>query len=265
MKKKYLTKLRPLELQIFIKKILRFKRKHFKTPDGRVYWIDTLSNLGMSLESEKSYEIAMSNTINDILGKGKTFIDIGANEGYFTILGSKLCGNEGKVISFEPQKKLLPIIMENIFSNSCCNVQLLPYGVGSNTENLKLQLFPDINSGAASFSTGYNFKMSFKKIRQRLYGFQISKVFKLDDLKDSLPNQIDLIKIDIEGFEYYALEGMKEILKERRVKNLLIELHHDALASMGLKVENISKFLSSENFIEKKIESNLNLYTLLDS
>jgi hypothetical protein len=98
------TKLRPVELRLFIKWLLRIKRKSIILPDGREYEVDPISDLGIKIMNGGEYEAEMTKLIASTLSNGDSFIDLGANEGYFSVLAGIKCGNKGKVYSIEPQK-----------------------------------------------------------------------------------------------------------------------------------------------------------------
>ena len=64
------NKLHPIELILFVKWLLRIKRKIFILPDGRAYFIDPISHLGLQLQKNIIYESDMSNAISNILNNG---------------------------------------------------------------------------------------------------------------------------------------------------------------------------------------------------
>ena len=77
----------------------------------------------------------------------------------------------------------------------------------------------------------------------------INKNIEVDiiDIKKILNDyqKIDLIKIDIEGFEYEAILGSKELFSQGRVRNIALELHDSTLFRRGKKMEDITRFLES--------------------
>ena len=254
-------KLRPVELALFLKFILRIKRKEIQLPDGRKYEVDPVSDLGLRLAKSSVYEPEMTQAIQDILQEGDVFVDLGSNEGYFAVLGSKLCGSTGKVFAIEPQQRLWPIIRRNTAINELSNIQLLPFGIGSKNEKLTLQLYPSLNSGASSFASGFNFGISFAWLRKKIYGTQTAQIHTLDEIENTLPSKIKLIKIDIEGIELEALKGGAEMLKQQRFDHLLIEIHPITLEGMGQTEADIDKLLQLSNYPKKRVGPNLNLYS----
>jgi FkbM family methyltransferase len=254
-------KLRPVELALLLKFLLRIKRKEIELSDGRKYAVDPVSDLGLRLAKSAEYETEMTKAISEILNQGDYFIDLGANEGYFSILGAKICGARGHVLAIEPQERLWKVIHTNASINNLTNIQLLPFGIGSKKEQLTLQLYSSLNSGASSFSSGFNFGISFAWLRKKLYGSQIAQVIPLDEMAESLPLKMKLIKIDIEGFELEALKGSSRLIQEKRFENLLIEIHPHALKSMGQSEDDIDELLKAHGYSKHRVSSNLNLYS----
>lgn len=256
------TRLRPPELALLAKFFLRIKRIEYSLPDGRIYFIDPVSYFGLQLLKNNNYEIEMSQTISSLLSEGDAFIDLGSNEGYFSILASKLCGTKGKVFSIEPQQRLWEVILKNSVLNDCHNIQLLPFGIGSKNDTLTMNLYPTLNTGASSLSSNFNFKISFEKVRRRIYGQQNVKIIQLDELREVLPNNIKLMKIDIEGFEFESIKGSKMLLKDNVFANILVEIHPEALEGMNQSETLLSEYLASFGYKKRIISHNLNLYSL---
>lgn len=266
MKNKHLKfigrELRPLELRLLAKWALRLKRRIVELGDGRRYEVDPISDLGINLATTGEYESKLAAEMLRILITGGSFIDVGANEGYFSVLGSKAVGPTGRVFAIEPQARLWPVIIRNAFLNSCANIQLLPYGLSASTQEMKLQLYPSTNTGASTFTETFGFKVSMGWYRKRLFGSQESKVVALDEIQEALPATIDLAKIDIEGFEFEALKGAEDILSQGRIKRMLIEIHENALRQMGQSEEMIDGLLAKHGYRKSRISHNLNLYEL---
>lgn len=260
---KYLVELRPPELVLFIKYILRIKRFELSVDDNRRYLIDPVSNLGFKLLNNGTYEPEMTDTIKTILKEDDTFIDVGSNEGFFSVLGSKLCGDKGKVYAIEPQKRLWNVIIMNSLLNNCMNIQVIPFGLGSSDKETYINLYSSLNTGASTYSSFYNFTISFKRIRRLLYGRQKSKTIKLDNFENVFPTKIKLLKIDIEGFEFEALRGSKRLLLNRAFENILVEFHPEVLSTLGQSEADIHQYLEEFGYSKKYITDNLYLYSFL--
>ncbi len=241
--------IRPIELAYLIKKILHVKRGEHKLDNGCTFYLDPASNFGMRLLKDGNYEPACTDAILGLLKEGDTFIDLGANEGYFSILASKKVGMNGKVFSIEPQQRLWEVIQKNYELNYCSNATIIPYAVGEKEEKLVINLYPSINTGASSLSNEENFGKTRNNIRKKFFGTQQIQTKQLDKLaEDYHTGKINLIKIDIEGFEFFALKSAQNLLKNKLIDHILIEFHPSQLKDLGQSEEEIIRFLNSYGY-----------------
>lgn len=142
--------------------------------------------------------------LESVVKPGMTIVDIGANIGFYTLFFSKLAGPEGKVYAFEPDeinfKHLLAI------TAGCKNVVAVKKAVGDFTGEIKLYASEDLNVDHQAYDSGEG--------RKTIMVDSIA----LDDYFDE-NDKIDLIKIDIQGYDFNALKGAKKTI--RRQKDLL--------------------------------------------
>ena len=254
-------KLRPVELALFTKWLLRIKRQEHTLPDESKFYIDPISEFGLKLMRNNSYETDMTNQVQKVLKPGDIFVDLGANEGFFSIVGSKIVGKEGQVIAVEPQQRLWEIIVKNVEINGLSNVMLLPYGIGSSNGEAEMHFYPNLNSGASSLAKSFNFKVSLRKFRKAIYSTSKITIKTLDEIFEQGRN-IKLMKVDIEGFELEALKGAKQLLGNHTIQNLLIEIHPEALHSLDQSEKEIENLLTGHGYTKRDIAKNLVLYSL---
>lgn len=140
--------------------------------------------------------------------EGASILDIGANIGNHTVFFAKEC-RASKIYSFEPQKDVFELLKENIRLNRLEDV-CTPYNLalGKASGNASIAVYDANNCGGTSLT---------------MSGVGDIPVSSLDSMRFS---DIDLIKIDVEGFEYDVLEGSKETL-ERENPLIFIELWED--------------------------------------
>ncbi len=84
------------------------------------------------------WERAETATIRSLLRPGDTFIDVGANFGWYTVIASDVVGNDGRVIAFEPAPAALALLRHNIQANGCENVTLEPEALSDRVGTLQL-------------------------------------------------------------------------------------------------------------------------------
>lgn len=159
-------------------------------------WIAGAGNHGCWLGS---YEQQKGTAIAKALSPGDVFYDIGANAGYYTLLGSRMVGKTGYVYSFEPLPLNLNFLRKHIHLNSIENSSVLEVAVTA-------------YDGVASFTIGDNSCVGHLASQAGDNTIHV-KTASLDSLVSSKcirPPKV--IKCDIEGGEYDALRGATEVL-----------------------------------------------------
>jgi len=141
-------RLRPAPIASALKRLLGTRRLRIETPHG-IFWIDPLSLSGYVLSRTGQYEPDMERTFAEFLKPGSKFVDLGANEGYFTVLGAKICGPRGRVVAVEPQDRLLPVIEENLRLNGLEWVHVVQAAVSDKSGTATIHLSADVNCGGS--------------------------------------------------------------------------------------------------------------------
>ena len=165
------------------------------------------------------------------INKGDIVFDIGANIGEVSLNAAKLVGDSGSVHSFEPA------------SECCCKLQ----------KNVSLNSFETIvinNIGLGDLKGDFFISTEFKNNRG---GFRIQpsgnnnpniKVDTLDNYVSSIsPEKINLIKIDVEGFEYNVLKGGEKAIEKYRPL-LFIEINDTNLRQQNSSALEVIRFLN---------------------
>lgn len=231
--------------------IINFKiLKKFKDPNKFVYcWNIFNNNIYMKLDKssyidkEILYNKKYSKNINfHIFQKYRPntiYIDIGANIGT-TALPIAVKEKNLEVHAFEPNPKIFKILNENKLQNSCDNLFLHNYAVGFKEE--KSQLFitqrENGNFGTSSLQNN-NDIMDSESIEVN--------VIKLDDFFEKFEKTISLIKIDIQGFEWQAIQGAKSIISKQ--KPTIIFEHDDQYLDEPIKVKKeLEKFFKEHQY-----------------
>src|SRR2546423_2566376 len=76
------------------------QREAIPTAEG-TFWLDPSTNLGCVLIRNDIFEPSTVAALQENLGPGQTFVDLGANEGYFSVIASRIVGPSGRVIAIE--------------------------------------------------------------------------------------------------------------------------------------------------------------------
>lgn len=200
--------------------------KMYLNPDDSV--ISKFLNLHLYWEKEESE--FFKNQIND----GMKVVDIGANIGYFTLLFSKWVGQNGKVYSFEPELSNFDLLKKNINANNFSNIIFHKKAISNYDGDVSLYL-SEKNIGDHRL---FNFQALNDNYSRKSIKVECSKLDSIISEKD----KIDLIKMDIQGAEFLALDGMQETLNKNRDILLLTEFWPYAIEKSGH---------SPEEFLEK--------------
>lgn len=152
------------------------------------------------------------------LPPGGTFVDVGANWGYFTLLGAHAVGPGGRVVALEPDPRVYAELRANVARNGLGTVTVLPVAASDRAGEAVLSGFAeaDRNRGVSSLVAAPAGASSSFPVRTAA----------LDELLDGLRiGSVDLVKIDVEGAEELVVRGMARGMAEGRYRRILIELH----------------------------------------
>jgi FkbM family methyltransferase len=196
---------------VWFEKPFNLKDCIFLTSDGFSfvgYDEDFLTTLG-------KHEPYFQELFERVLGKGSVFIDVGAHLGGFTVRASRIVGERGLVVAFEPDFSNYFYLLKNIMLNECENVVALPLAVYSSTGSV-LSFNISTQSGHSSITGLHKDEALF-----RTYVYTVT----IDDVVERLSlRRVDVIKIDVEGAEIDVLKGCGRTLETYR-PTLLIEVH----------------------------------------
>ncbi len=230
-----LRNIRPAFMASFLKRILGSNRFYFQAKYGK-FWIDPVSDVGFSILSQAEFEPYMFSTLQKYLRPGSTFVDLGANEGYFSVLAGSLVGEQGKIVSVEPQSRLQEVIQRNLELNSVATATLVQAAISDSAGELEIYLSPDVNTGSSGLFQSTRYRVPTEKV----------PVLSLHDLFDRFKiSECDLMKVDVEGAEYEAILGSRNLFQQKRIKAIALEIHPSLLNSRGLSADEICQFLES--------------------
>jgi FkbM family methyltransferase len=149
-------------------------------------------------------ELPIQRALAEHLKNGGVFYDIGANVGFFTVLGAKLAGSAGQVYAFEPVPENAAYVRLNVRLNRFRNVRVIEKAVSSQSGQGELWIAE--YSGGAALTTAAMPPDAKKKIA--------IEVVSVDDLVFRHNwRRPSVIKIDVEGAEMDALKGMAGTLR----------------------------------------------------
>jgi FkbM family methyltransferase len=150
------------------------------------------------------YEPAIARLITRLAQPGMVVADVGANIGYFSLLAARQVGSHGKVYAFEPYPGNYELLVKNIEANNYTNIIPVCKAVSSTSGTLRF-FGSSTNHGRHSLEPSNVFNLANE--------FEVEGIT-LDEYFQQVvkSQQIDILKIDVEGAEQLVIEGSRTIL-----------------------------------------------------
>ena len=142
--------------------------------------------------------------------KGMTVVDCGAQYGYYSFIAAKLVGPKGKVFSFEPNPDCYSLLIKGIEANGFTNIVPVCKAISNSNGSMKITQPYLVPMTDAHFS---------------------AETVTLDDFFKDYKRDIDIIKMDIEGAEMFAVGGMTKLLKTDL--KIFLEHHPEHIKQFG--------------------------------
>ncbi len=202
---------------------------------GHQMVLDSADSLSLSLYGV--YEPFETEMLCRLVRKGSVVLDIGANIGYYSLLFARNAGPEGRVYAFEPDPVNKELLSRNIRLNKYDNVVITQKAVSNVTGPARLFLSEE-NAGDHRI---------FDSNDGRRY-IEVDSV-RLDDHFADFKDPIDLVKMDIQGAEYSALQGMQELIGRNRDLVLCCEYSPHVLERAGASPLKYLRFLLDLGFL----------------
>jgi FkbM family methyltransferase len=230
----WLVRIRPQVLAEPLYRLLTpYERRRLIEWRGLRLFVDPFSHLGRNLVLHDEYENEQCELLRQMLPAGGTFIDIGANEGFFSSLAAKAVGPSGLVIAVEPQSRLRDVLEINLSLNGSGNFRIHNAAISDvDRATIAMSLTPISNTGATSAVRRYRWSRKTETVPTRTVDALIAE-YKLD--------KIDLMKIDVEGFELEVVKSAGQALARRQIKTLAVDYHNGILQARGVSVETIHR------------------------
>lgn len=195
---------------------------------------------GLGLLSYSAFEPEVLSALRRFVRPGMKVVDAGAHIGYFSLQIARLVGECGRVHAFEPERENLRLLRLNIANNKLNNITVHPLALGER-DNTALLHLSEYNSGM-----------------HRLYdslccgGESIQvPVRKLETIFS--PGEIDVLKLDIEGFEPFALAGARSLIQYQHMV-IISEYCPPAMLEAGASISEYLSMLRRENYLVSDAE-----------
>jgi FkbM family methyltransferase len=204
-------------------------------PGGRDTMVAIVDGLMLCLPAEESRLIAylaargplepgLTKLLRSSLSDGMTFVDVGANFGWYSLLAAKAVGPSGKVLSLEPAPRTFALLVDNIRLNGLAETGIVTLHQAAASDEVgeqTLWVYPD--------ESGHN---TLGKPGQGAKAVNVPSI-RLDDLLAN-ETRVDWIKIDAEGWELHVLNGLKNAIRNYPALRIVIEFAPTLLQAAGV-------------------------------
>ena len=189
--------------------------------------------------------------LKEKIKKNPVIFDVGANKGQSIEKYKKIFSNP-VIHSFEPIKSEFDI-MHSKFGNSE-NIHLNNFALGDKEEYRILNVAAkSSNSSFIKIKSGTKWlehRSKDKRVEQEKYSeSQEVNIKTLDNyFKDKNVQEIDLLKIDTQGYEDKVLIGSQETLKKNKIKAIIVEIMFDNVYEKYFSFSDIEKYINPNDF-----------------
>jgi len=178
------------------------------------------------------YELAMTRRVVELASAGGTFIDVGANLGYFALLWAA-ARPDNRCLAFEASPRNIEILRRNIRRNGFeSQIEVIPHAAGKSPGKFHFDPGPAEQTGWG----GLTFEVAAD-------GVEVD-VVRIDDMV-SAEHTVALLKVDIEGADSWALMGSQRLLEARSVQEIWFEQNKPRIRALGLAEDAAQDYLQS--------------------
>lgn len=194
--------------------------RRLRTSWGVSLTADPSRTIGRNIVNTGLFDISVSEVLARLIVPGSTVIDGGANIGYMTLLAALAAGPTGRVIAFEPHPELSQILRANVaqagVGRALAPIEVRQIALGDRPGVAELSIPDgfDGNDGIATLVQG-------RKDSTRSVTVEVDTLDSL--LGDTV---VEVMKLDVEDFEYQVLLGAAQALQARRIRHIVFEDHH---------------------------------------
>jgi FkbM family methyltransferase len=209
------------------------------------------------------WETHVTQWLQQTLRPGQTFVDVGANVGYFTLLGGQLVGPEGRVVAVEAHPGLADLLRRNVVMNGLYGY-VTTWNRAAWSSSTTVELHQRLNYSGAS-SVGAIGQEALDRLGDVEEMVEVQAVA-VDDLLEGLPS-VDVLKIDIEGAELQAFMGLSRTFEKSATIAVMFEWAPALIEGVGDKAEALVDLLEGHGLRFRLLEDDLSPIeraTLLD-
>lgn len=207
------------------KKLLRLGNRLFE----RCYFLYRPLYAGYKAISDRQERVL----IRRLVRPGMIVVDVGANIGIYTRLFAQLVGAKGRVFAFEPAPANYSHLKDNVAKFA--NVAAVQSAVGDSSGQIGLFVSDSLNVDHHAYDSGEG--------RRRVN----VPIVRLDDYFEKGQN-VDLLKIDVQGYEFSVLNGASRVLRESPNVSVIMEFWPYGLSKAGVESHALFELIMAMGF-----------------
>jgi FkbM family methyltransferase len=200
------------------------------------------------------WEAHVTGWFQQVVRPGDVLVDIGANVGYFTLLGGQLVGDRGRVVAVEAHPGLVEVLRRNVVINGMHD-RVTVWHRAAWSEATRLPFHQRVHY-AANSSLGSVGPAGLAALGDTEEKVEVDAV-PVDDLLEGLP-RVDVLKVDVEGAEVQAFRGLARTLGANRDLTVMFEWSPEQLGQVGDTPAALLELLAGHGLRFRLLEDDLN-------
>jgi FkbM family methyltransferase len=180
---------------------------------------------GREMYLRQRYDSGDTSLLTQVIHPGTVFLDIGAHIGYFATLFAQAVGENGKVIACEPESYNYSLLTRNVQCNKLNNVLTCRVALGNRSGTAELAADDRPSGDHRLWQSGGSPRSNTQEV----------EIDTVDSLLDKLKvHHVDVVKMDVQGYEWHVLQGMETTLKVCPPQVIFLEFWpHGILGAQG--------------------------------
>ena len=196
--------------------------------------------IGKKLALTGTHEAASSAQLKKLISPGMNVLEVGANIGYYVKLVANEIGSEGRILAFEPSRVNVAMLRKNIELSSLENIVKVEHSAVGETSG-EAELFMMDKANASSLV-----KRTDNSLTQ--VDSEVVPVVSIDDYLSTYEFDFDWFRMDVEGYEFEIINGMKTSIAKSNPRGCFIEVHSSLFPALGHSTAEFAELMNSVGF-----------------
>ncbi|MDB5373802.1 MAG: Methyltransferase, FkbM family [Belnapia sp.] len=179
---------------------------------GQFMALRTDTGVADHLAANRVWEPDSIRIFERFVSDGQVVADVGANIGHHTVVLSRLVGDQGRVLAFEPQMQMFNLLNANLVLNGCRNV--IPYRKGLGAGSATMRMYPINYRSFTNFGAlGIQPDGAAAAQGETVAVEPLDAVLTAEGIDHAA---VGFLKMDVQSYEFYVLKGARQVLEKAR-------------------------------------------------